>query len=214
MPEWMWIIIAIGGAVTLAVILWVAVTRGIKATHGKTSIVISGQYQDPANPLNRALQYVARSTPEIQHTLFLVYLRLLKDSGADPDYLADYDDARFVRVLLRYLVNGGNGSRSLQKIVEEELIHGEWKRGSDDIRVYVETEVWPPILRAARDLINQEYDTDVLEPDGSRRKRMVSNTDFVDTLSSAEVKNAVVDEIVPLFGYARRCINGGCEETI
>jgi hypothetical protein len=211
MPEWMWVVIAVSGGVTLVVLLWVAGTRGISASHGRTSIVISGKVQDPEDPLNKALQYVQRSTPEIQHIIFRRYLRLLKDAGADPDYLADYDDARFVRVLLRYLVNGGNGSHSIQKIVEEEMISGEWRRTTDNLREYVATEVWPPIVRAIKDLINQEYDTDVLEFDNTRRKRLVSNTEFVDGIIVPEVRDAVINEIAAMLAYGRKCLANGCE---
>jgi hypothetical protein len=114
MPEWMWIIISVAGGAGVIVLLWAVVTRGITASHGRTSIVIAGKMQDPDDPINKALQYVQRSTPEIQHIMFRRYLRLLKEAGADPDYLSDYDDARFVRVLLRYLVNGGNGWSATQ----------------------------------------------------------------------------------------------------
>lgn len=211
MPEWMWIIIAIAGVAIIVVVLWLISKNGVTAKHGRTSIVIEGRYEEPGNPLSRALHYVQRSTPEIQHILFRCYLKLMKEAGANPDYLADYDDARFVRMLLRYLVNGGNGSRSIQKIVEDEMIHGEWRREGDDLREYVKAEVWPPILRSARDLINQEYDTEVLEHDGTRRKRWVSNTGFVDAIASDETRDAVVEQIVPLFAYARRCLSTGCE---
>lgn len=211
MPEWMWIVISIGGFITLGVILWSVAARGITAKHGHTSIVINGRAQDPENPLNRALQHVQRSTPEVQHILFRVYLRLMKEGGADPDFLTDYDDSRFVRMLLRFLVNGGNGTRSVQKIIEEEIVYGEWKRRTDDIRAYVSEEVWPSILRAAKDLINQEYDTEVLESEGRRRQRIVSNTDFADALDTEKVRNAVVDAIVPMFSFAKRCLANGCE---
>ena len=211
MPEWMWIIISIGGFIALGGILWSVTTRGIIAKHGHTSIVINGRAQDPENPLNRALQHIQRSTPEVQHILFRVYLRLMKKDGADLDYLTDYDDSRFVRMLLRFLVNGGNGTRSVQKIIEEEIVYGEWKRRSDDIRDYVSEEVWPSILRAAKDLINQEYDTEVLESGGKRRQRIVSNTDFIDALDTETVKNAIVDAIVPMFSFAKRCLTQGCE---
>lgn len=208
----MWIIIAIGGAVTLGIILWAIIARGVTAKHGRTSIVINGRTQDPENPLNRALQNVQRSTPEVQHILFRVYLRLMKDAGADPDYLTDYDDARFVRMLLRFIVNGGNGTRSVQKIIEEEIVYGEWKRRTDDIRSYVLEEVWPAILRTTKDVINQEYDTEVLENEGRRRQRIVSNTDFADALDTEKVRNAVIDAIAPLFSFAKRCVSSGCDE--
>ena len=103
MPEWMWIIIAAGGIAALAVILWIVSKRGLSAKYGRTSIVIEGRHEEPGNPLSRALHYVQRSTPEIQHILFQRYLELMEAAGANPDYLADYDDARFVRMLLRYL---------------------------------------------------------------------------------------------------------------
>lgn len=212
MPDWMWIIIAVAGLVVVGVVLWAVITRGVTAKHGRTSIVISGKTTDPYNPLNKALEYVQRSTPEIQHILFRQYLKLLKDAGADPDYLADYDDARFVRVLLRYLVNGGNGSRSIQKIIEEEMINGEWRRQSDNLHAYVLEEVWPPMVRATKDLINQEYDTEVLEFDGTRRRRMVSNTDFIDGLLSEQVRDKVINETVSMFSFSRHCLSHhGCE---
>ena len=211
MPEWMWIIVSIGGFIGLGVILRVVAVRGVTAKHRHTSIVINGRAQDPKNPLNRALQHVQRSTPEVQHILFRVYLRLMKDAGADPDYLADYDDSRFVRMLLRFLVNGGNGTRSVQKIIEEEIVCREWERHADDIRAYISQEVWPPILRAAKDLLNQEYDTDVLESEGRRRQRIVSNTDFVGALDTERVRTAVVDAIVPIFAFAKRCLAQVCE---
>lgn len=211
MPEWMWIIIAAGGIATLAVILKVISKRGLNASYGRSSIVIEGQYHQPDNALSKALTQVSDRTPQLQDVLLGVYLKLLKRAGADPDYLAEYEDARFVRMLLQYLVNGGNGSYSVQKIIESEIIHGEWRREGDDIREYVTREVWPKIRRRMKDFLNQEYDTSVLRMDGTRRKRLVSNTDFVDAVSSEASRDELVERIVPLFSYARRCVSDGCE---
>jgi len=101
MPEWMWIIIAIGGFISLIVLLWTIVKRGVRAVHGKTSIVISGRYQNPDDPINPALLYIQKSTPEIQDVIFQIYLRLLKNAGANVDFLADYDDAMVLAVCRR-----------------------------------------------------------------------------------------------------------------
>jgi hypothetical protein len=59
--------------------------------------------------------------------------------------------------------------------------------------------------------VNQEYDTDVLEFDGTRRKRLVSNTDFIDGIIVPEVRDAVISEIVAMFAYGRKCLSNGCE---
>lgn len=212
LPEWMWIIIAAAG-VALAVVVAKSVwEHGIKAKYGRGSIIIEGTSEHGTNPLGRALQYVKRSSPEIQHLLFKQYLKLIKKNGADPDYLADYDDSRFVRMLLRYLVNGGNGSKSIQQIIEHELVYGDWRREGDDLRGFVESEIWPPIVRSSRDLINSEYDTEVLQQDGNRRRRWASNTEFADMFNDPELKRGVIDLIVPYFQYARRCLYSGCAD--
>lgn len=212
MPEWMWIVIATGGAAALAVVLWVISKRGVKAKYGRNSIVIEGQYHHPEDPLSKALTYVSDRTPQLQDIIFGVYLRLMKDAGAEVHYLAEYEDAKFVRMLLQYLVNGGNGSNSIQKIIEGEIIHGEWHRDEDDVTRYVMWEVWPQISRRIKDFLNQEYDTSVLQMDGSRRQRWVSNTTFIDAVMADETRDKIIDRVAPLFMYSRRCINDGCKE--
>lgn len=210
MPQWIYIIIVSVAVPSAIVILIAFIRRGGQLRFGRNTIVVEGKRHGAQSPIARAIAYVQRSTPELQHKLLRVYLRLLKDAGADPDRLGEYDDARFVRMLLAYMVNGGNGTRSVQKIVEGEIVGNDWR--GRDLREYVRTELWPPILRTAKDLINREYDTEVLSGDGTMRRRWISSTAFIDELCTEHVREMVVDELVPLFEYAARCVDGGCKE--
>jgi len=194
------------------VLLALAVKRGIKASYHGGSIVIAGTGQEIETPLGRALTYVQQWTPEIQHVLFKQYLRMMKQAGADAALLADYDDARFAKALFRYLVSGGNGTQSIQKIIEHQVINGEWRRTTNHVAEFVTSQVWPLVVRVTRDFLNAEYDTTVLQKDGSRRTRWVSNTDLVDTLTGDEMKDKIVEKIVPIFRFAHDCVQAGCTE--
>ncbi|MFP4066210.1 MAG: hypothetical protein ACLFS5_01795 [Spirochaetaceae bacterium] len=208
MPDWMYVIIVSIAVPAAIVLVWALIRRGGQLKFGQNAIIVEGKRHDANSPVARVVDYVQRSTPELQHKLLRVYLRLLKDAGADPDRLGEYDDARFVRMLLAYMVNGGNGTRSVQKIVESEVVGTDWH--GRDLREYVRAEVWPPILRSVKDLVNREYDTEVLSVNGAMRRRWVSSTAFIDALSADAVRDMVVDEIVPLFEYARGCLEIGC----
>lgn len=162
--------------------------------------------------MGRALSYAQQWIPEVQQVLWSKYLRLMKEAGADPDLLSDYDDARFAKALFRYLVSGGNGTQSVQKIVENQIVSGEWKRSTDHVEECVRTQVWPLIARTTKDFLNAEYDTTVLQMDGTRRTRLVSNTDLIDTLCGDEVMEKVVEKIVPIFRFAQECVRDGCKD--
>ena len=210
MPDFVWIVISALMVTVVVYLMVVASSRGLRASHGRTSIVIAGNPGDTETPIGRALQYVQQWTPEIQHVLFGRYLRLMKDAGADPALLTDYDDARFAKALFRYLVSGGNGTQSIQKILEDLIVNGEWRRENDHIDEYVQTQVWPIIVRRIRDYLNAEYDTTVLQMDGSRRNRWVSNTDLVAELTSDEIRSKCVATITPIFRFAQDCVQSGC----
>jgi len=198
--------------VTAGAVIVLAIKRGLKASYRGGSIVIAGAGPGNDSPLGRALEYVQIWVPEIQHVLFARYLRMMKAAGANPDLLAEYDDARFTRALFRFLVSGGNGTRSIQKIVENQIVSGEWRRSTDEVDGFVLVQVWPLIARTIRDYLNAEYDTTVLQMDGTRRARWVSNTDLIDTLCGDEVRGQVVSKIVPIFRFAQECVKIGCRE--
>jgi hypothetical protein len=204
-----------GTLLTTAVVVTVViltVKRGVKASYRGGSIVIAGSGHSQDSPMGRALSYVQQWVPEIQQVLFSKYLRLMKEAGADQDLLSDYDDARFARALFRYLVSGGNGTQSVQKIVENQIVSGEWKRSTDHVDEYVGTQVWPLVVRTTKDFLNAEYDTTVLQMDGTRRTRWVSNTDLIDTLCGDEVMEKVVEKIVPIFRFAQQCVRDECTD--
>lgn len=212
MPEYVYIVGTILATVIVATVVILTIRRGVKASYRGGSIVIAGRGHDQSSPVGRALSYVQQWIPEVQQIMFARYLKLMKDAGADPDLLSDYDDARFAKALFRYLVSGGNGTQSVQKIVENQIVSGEWKRSTDHVQEYVKTEVWPLIARTTKDFLNAEYDTTVLQMDGTRRTRWVSNTDLIDTLCGEEVMGKVTEKIVPIFRFAQNCVKDGCQD--
>ncbi len=210
MPDWSWYIIIPAGLAAATAVVVRMVTAGGTVRWGRGTLVVEGRRESGSGPLARAIDYVQRSTPAIRDLLFNVYLQLLVDAGADPVKAPEYDDARFVKMLLAYLVNGGNGSKSVQKIVEAEIINNDWH--GRDLRDYVRVEVWPAILRQATWLIRSEYDTTVLNVDGTMRARWVPSKVFTDSLATDQVRDMIVEELVPLFEYTRRCLGDGCRE--
>jgi hypothetical protein len=151
-----------------------------------------------------AIRYVERSVGELQDIFYTSFLRALRDKGYSERHLTEYEDSRFAKLLIWHIVAGGNGTDSAQKIIEREILNGDWYEG--DLERYVEQEVWPPLKRFAKRIVNAEYDSDVLEEDGYRRQRMISNKEFVDVLTKREVKEQVVVAIIPFFEYARQHI--------
>lgn len=211
-PQYVYLMGTILTTVVVVTVVLLTVKRGVKASYRGGSIVIAGSSHAQDSPMGRALSYVQQWVPEIQQVLFSKYLRLMKEAGADPALLSDYDDARFAKALFRYLVSGGNGTQSVQKIVENQIVTGEWKRSTDHVEEYVKTQVWPLIVRTTKDFLNAEYDTTVLQMDGTRRTRWVSNTELIDTLCSDEVMEKVIDKIVPIFRFAQQCVRDGCTD--
>lgn len=211
MPEWIWLVVAFWGSVATAVLLYLIAKRGGKIGFGKNVMTVNGEVMD--GKYKHAIRYVESRVGEVHHILFGRYLRLIKDNGAEPNRLTEYEDARFMKMLLQYLVSGGNGSRSIQKILESEVVYGDWQRYKHDLKGYAKREIWPQVLRVARDRINSEYDSVVLVNDGTYRPRWAATADVVDAYSEDSIEDSVCTVFDSILLYASVCKNGGCPDV-
>ena len=206
MPEWGWIIIFAVGTPSFFLFLWLIYKRGGKVTtgYGRYSIVINGQSVDEKNPMVQVLKYVTRSIGELEEMLFGRFLTLIRDKGADADKLVEYEDSLYVKQLFHSIVTGGNGSNSWQQTIQEHIIENNWK--GQNPHVYAEEEIWPQLLRSAKKYLNAEYYSSVLQPDGSRRDRFVSNTELVDELNSDAIRKRTINAVAAYISYAQETI--------
>jgi hypothetical protein len=184
--------------------------RGGKIGWKDLTFVVQGTGRKIDGPLAQALYRVETEISAVQTILFRRYLSLMEKSGADVNNLASYDDARFMKLLLRYAVSGGNGSNSTQKIMEEEVLKGYYRRHGDELDRYVHEHILPMVTRRIVDGINAEYDTTVLQRDGSYRDRWVPATEYIVDISSPAVQREIAAILVLILQYARGCILDGC----
>lgn len=213
MPEWIWIVIAFWGSAAAALLLMMIFKRGGKIGFGNNIVTVNGSVVDQQGPYSAMIAYTENQVGEIQHIMFGRYLRLIKDKGADPAHLTEYEDSRYVKMLLKYLVNGGNGSRSVQKIMETEVVTGTWRMHRKDLRGYCQREIWPQILRVTRDRFNSEYDSTVLTNDGTYRDRWASTAEVVDTYEDKSVADATCSVCENILLFAAACEGqGGCAD--
>lgn len=212
MPEWIWIVIAFWGSAAAVLLLMLIVKRGGKIGFGGNVVTVNGSLVDPQGPYSALLTYTENQVGEVQHILFSRYLRLIKGKGADPSHLTEYEDSRYVKMLLKYLVNGGNGSRSVQKIMETAVVTGAWREHKHDLKGYCLREIWPQVRRVTRDRFNSEYDSTVLMNDGNYRDRWAATAEVIDAYEEPEVAAAVcgVCELILLFVAA--CESKGCKD--
>ena len=210
-PDVLWFLFASWGTVGVMFLMFLLWKRGGKIGWGKSTIVVNG-FTDGSTakgPMFQVLEYVEKKVPEVQHILFGRYLRAIKDNGADPLRLTEYEDSRYVKMLLRFSISGGNGSRSVQKILENEVVSQVWRAYKNDLNGYVLREIWPQIMRTLRDQFNSEYDSVVLMPEGEYRNRWVSTAEVVDAFSEDSIKRDVCAVSESILKYAFGCLDGG-----
>lgn len=210
MPEWVWVFIVAGAVAALVVVLMMLVKRGGKLTVGGQAIVVNGEVERPDSPLTKPLRFSAEKVTAMHGYLFRRYLGLMKEAGANEDRLAEYGDAKFVRQLLYKVVAGGNGSRSVQKLIETHIVNGRWA-GKDPFD-YTKSDLWPQVIATLKDVLNSEYDSRVLLRNGEFQDRWVSLTKVCDAYEDDETKTVLTAIIGPIFAYAATCIKAGCED--
>ena len=212
-PVFVWYVACSVVLALTAVLIWLIHEYGISLVlKGSNRIVVAGKTRRSNTPLGRTLDRVQQWVPEIEHVFYEIYKDLMIAAGANPDLLNDYDDAQFAKMLFRYLVSGGNGSQSVQKLVENHVVAGEWKTWDGTTESFVASEIWPLIVRAVKNYLNAEYSTTALQKDGTTNERWVSATDLVEALTDEDTKRKTVEKIIPIFNYARSCRRRSCAD--
>ena len=214
MPDWGWIVVLAVGSLLSIAITWVILRRGGSIGIGKNTLtipaaetlVVHGEPDETTSPLGKALHYVPDNIGQIHHVVYHGFLRLVKRKGVAEQDITEIEESQFARVLLRDAVMRGNGSRSVQKIIEAHVARRDFM--GKDARAYVITHVLPQVEDTLREEINSEYSTTVRTVDGSTKTRVVSQVEFVDMLMNKETRDLLVEKITPFFEYAADCFNG------
>jgi len=153
------------------------------------------------SPLGIALQFVPDNIRRITHLVYGHYLKMVKARGVGDDSLTDIEDARFAFAVILNATCLGNGSNSVQKIIEDQVTKQDYL--SVDIPTYVRRYVLPRVIESMRSTVNSEYDSIAHYAEYSTRQRIVSQVEFVDMLLSEEFKTAIVEKMVSFFQYAK-----------
>lgn len=210
-PRFIWIEIAILVPVIIGGALYIVWKRGVKGSAKGISFIVQGTGKEASPSVSAGLLYLEQTVPEIQDILFRKFLSMMADAGAERALIATYDDSLYMRMLLRYAVNGGNGSNSVQKILEQEVVSGQYRRSNDDIEEYVKNRIWPRVIRSLRTTIDSDYHSDVHGSDGYIRRRKVSSTDFICAIQEGAVAEEVTRKLIGIMRRAKECVDG-CEE--
>ncbi len=214
MPQWGWIIIFATTVPLVVATVCVLLKRGGSIGFGKHSVtipggealVVHGEQSEISTPLGKALHYVQDNIGQVHHLVYHRFLRIVKSKGVAEDDITEIEESAFARMLLRDAVMRGNGSRSVQKIIEAHVARRDFVGKDPD--AYVIVHVAPQVEDTLREEINSEYSTTIRTADGQTKTRIVSQVEFVDMVLSKETREMLVEKIVPFFKYANDCLKG------
>jgi hypothetical protein len=209
-PQWGWIIIFATGVPLAVVLTWAVLKRGGTIGIGKNSIVIHGDTEDPGSPLGDALEFVKDSISQIHSLIYQHYLKIVKSKGIDPAVMTNLEDSKFTEEMLLEATSLGNGSNSIQKIVEGQIAKQIFR--GKDIESYVRGVVLPRAVDSVRRVVNAKYDSIVHDTAFSTRVRVVSQAEFVEMLLGRQFQDELVERLVAFFRFASECLDGGCHD--
>jgi hypothetical protein len=209
-PQWGWIILFATGVPLTAVITWGMLKRGGSIGIGRNSIVIHGDEKDAKSPLGDALEFVKDSISQIHSLIYQHYLKIVKSKGIDLAVMTNLEDSKFTEEMLLEATSLGNGSNSIQKIVESQIAKQSFR--GKDIEAYVRGIVLPRAIDSVRRVVNAKYDSIVHDTAFSTRTRVVSQAEFVEMLLGREFQDELARMLVAFFKYADECLAGRCSD--
>jgi hypothetical protein len=215
MPQWGWIIIFATGVPLVLIITLVLLKRGGSIGIGKNTLtippgetlIVHGDQSEIHTPLGKALHYIPDNIGQIHHLLYHRFLRIVKSKGVAEEDITEIEESVYARMLLRDTVMRGNGSRSVQKIIEAHVARRDFVGKDPD--AYVIAHVVPQVEGTLREEINSEYSTTIRTTDGATKTRVVSQVEFIDMVMNRETRELLVKKIVPFFEYAAECMGAG-----
>lgn len=211
MPDWVWIPIVIVGTGVIVAVTAIVAKRGGTLGIGKNTFVLHGDEKAPKNPLARALRYVPENIGQVTSLVYAGYLKIVKSKGVDPAVMTDLEDSRFARAVIRNATSLGNGSNSVQKIIENDIANRDYV--GHDVEQYVHDVVLPKVVDSMKNTINSEYDTVARYAEHSDRQRIVTQAEFVDLLAEPRFQHDLVHALLPFYKFAARCLSDGCMDA-
>lgn len=214
MPQFVWIIICATAVPLVAIVTFVLLKRGGSVAFGKNSltipsgqsIVVNGSESDTSTPIGKALRYVGENVNQIEQAVFGMFLRLMKDNGVADDRLTQHEDSRYAALLIKTATSLGNGSPSVQKLLENQITFREFC--PTNVSHYVRAQVVPQVIAILREHVNARYGAVIHVDDGYDVPRKVSPTEFADMLLSDKFADVMTDRIIPFFSHAAECLEG------
>lgn len=159
------------------------------------SFVAAGEKDDR---MKQIADYMVEKLCSIRQVYRTDYLQLVKCSGCPEDLLMQIDDSRFVDQMLGNIVFSGNGIKSIKSILEKAFLSGQFlSMKADRFRDMIAEA----ICENARIYTNDHYFNEVILADGSRIRRCVSQTQWVD--SQARLLPDVMEKVDDIISYAR-----------
>jgi len=153
--------------------------------------------------MKQLADYMIEKLCSIRQVYRTAFLQLVKASGCPEDLLMQIDDSRFVDQMLGNIVFSGNGIRSIKSILEKAFLSGQFLTMKPD---RFREMIAESICENARIYTNDHYFNEVILADGSRSKRCVSQTQWVD--AQARLVPDVMEKVDDVISYARSLYEG------
>lgn len=154
--------------------------------------------------IKRIAEYMTDRLDLIRQKLFAGYIRLQKDRGCPEELLTENEDSEFVQQMLGNIVWSGNGIKSIKSIFEKSLLDRSFIVLA--FPVLVESLV-SSIEQNAGSYINRNYRSHVHYTNGVVRERIVSSTEWMESLPVCmqEIKPVIEN----ILAFARGQYQGG-----
>lgn len=195
-------IIAIIAITIVAVFLLLLLKFGkgrITAKLGDKNVGLSfGAAGEKDDRMKQIADYMIEKLCSIRQVYRTDFLQLVKASGCPEDLLMQIDDSRYVDQMLGNIVFSGNGIKSVKSILEKAFLSGQFLSMKPD---RFRDMIGEAICENARIYTNDHYFNEVILADGTRSKRCVSQTQWVD--SQARLLPDVMEKVDDIISYAR-----------
>lgn len=177
-----WVLITAGGILGTGIIvnlLRLMRHSGAKLGYKDWTVYIPESTRKADPTLDHRLQCLEEWLPTIGQLKKQMYLKLLKEHGVAAEYLVANEDFKDYQLCLNILLYSMNGLKSVQSIMQREISEKRYekKRRDDEWGSYVETII-DRLLTVIDVNLNRDYDSQVVQADGSVRSRTISREEL------------------------------------
>ena len=197
LPVYMWIIIAVLAFLGGGLIVFMLAKHGGVISWKDVSLAFSSKTETDYR-IKEISDYMADKMCLIRQMIFVEYLRILKTEGCSEDILVENEDSQYVDQMLGNIVFSGNGITSIKSVFEKSILNKSiFKMDYPVLILSLQNQCRVNMQK----YINHHYHTNIKLTDGTYRERIVSNTEWSDSLPGLMIQlNLVIEDIVR---YAR-----------